>query len=51
MNTHDVALCVIKSAIGHRMKFTLKYPDVSGLFLDDIVGFSREVGKRSIMGY
>ena len=34
------ALCVIKSANEHRMKFTLKYPDVSGLFLAGIAGFS-----------
>ena len=34
------ALCVIKSIIRHGMKFTLKYPDVSGLFFDAIAGLS-----------
>ena len=52
MNTHDVrALCVIKSVIRDRIKFTWKYPDVSGLFLDGITVFSREAGKRSTTGY
>ena len=44
------ALCVIKSAIRHGMKFTWKYPDVWGLFLDGIAVFSREAGKRSTTG-
>ena len=43
-------LYVIKSAIRHGMKFTLKYPDVLGLFLDGIAGFSWEGGKRSTAG-
>ena len=46
MNTHG-ALCVIKSAIRDGLKFTWQCPDVSGLFLDSIVVFSREAGKRS----
>ena len=43
--------CVIKSTIRHRMKFTWKYPDVWGLFLDGIAVFSWEAGKRSTTGY
>ena len=51
MNTQDVCF-VIKSAIKHGMKFTLKYPEVPGLFLDGIAGFSREGGiERSTSGY
>ena len=53
MNTRysRCALCVIKSAIRHGMKFTWKYPNVLGLFLDGIAVKSQEAGKRSTMGY
>ena len=33
------------------MKFTFKYPDAPGLFLDGITGFSRDAGKRSTTVY
>ena len=54
MNTYDVRMPFVwlkVHAIRDGMKFTWKYPDLSGLFLDGIAVFSREAGKRSTTGY
>ena len=46
MNTHDVRFVWLKSAIRDGMKFTWKYPNVLGLFLDGKEVLFGEAGEK-----